>query len=105
MRSCLGESFRDDGGLLEFNAEAQMDQRMKEACTVVGYLRWIQAVGHVLTCVHPCQHIISKFVTPQHVLIDDGLPSLLVDFLLEENEKVRVVFLVPKVVVIFGVIV
>lgn len=79
VHSSLGQCFRYDGWLLEFNAKPQMDDGVQEAA------------------VHAGQQIICSFVTREHVLRQDVLPSLALDLALEEDEEVVVVLLIAKV--------
>ena len=69
MRGGLGERFGDNGGLLEFDAETEVDDRMESAF------------------VHACEHGVGGLVPREDILLDDLFPALGGDFALEELEE------------------
>ena len=78
MHRSLSQSLGDDGRLVEFNAESQMDQWMEEAHE------------------ESQEHVFGAIVSCEAVFVDYGWPAFGVNFGLEEDEVVVVVLLLAQ---------
>ena len=90
MDGGLSKSFSNDGGLLEIDAEAEMDQRVEEACQSWPLVRLsiTDAEEGDCTSKHPHQQVIRSLIAGEEILVDDGLPALLVHFGFKEGNVV-----------------
>ena len=88
MDSSLSECFGDDGGLFEFDAEAEVDQRVEKACRMSKARSSIVSSGREPTSKHPHKQVIGVFTAGEDIFVHDGLPTFLVHFRLEKGHEV-----------------
>jgi len=78
MHSCLRECLGHDGRLLEFDAEAEMNDRMKKAS------------------VESDKHVVGSVVSSKEILIEHVLPPLLINLGLEELQIIIIISFITE---------
>lgn len=74
MNSSLCQCFRNDGRLVELDAQAQMDDG-------------VQVGGE-----HPHQHVVGTCIASEHVLLHNALPAGFLRLILEEGHEGLIMF-------------